>query len=293
MMVQIENNPTARPPSGLGLADLVIEAPVEGDTTRFNAIFACTDRVGEAVGPIRSARYFNLDLWQQMRGLTFHFGGAAKVIDTFRAANMPYVNGISGIWPYFFRAGPWAAPHNVYLDLDAARDAMEDGDLAGLAGAAVAAGEPRGPFTFDPVADVPEGRAVGGVEIWASSFWHYGWDWDADSGTWLRSDGGAANFEALTGERLFADAVVVQIVRQDVLIGENDPGGHPRRYQHLVDEGEGLLYINGQVHDLRWSRPDAEDLTTWTYTEGGDPLVLPPGKVWWEIIPIGSGIVER
>ncbi len=139
----------------------------------------------------------------------------------------------------------------------------------------------------------PEGRAVGGVEIWTSSFWHYGWDWDADSGTWLRSDGGAANFEALTGERLFADAVVVQIVRQDVLIGENDPGGHPRRYQHLVDEGEGLLYINGQVHDLRWSRIEAEDLTTWTYAEGGDPVVLPPGKVWWEIIPVGSGIVER
>ena len=80
MMVQIENNPTARPPSGLNLADLVIEAPVEGDTTRFMAIFMCADRVGAAVGPVRSARYFNLDLWQQLRGLTFHFGGAAKVI---------------------------------------------------------------------------------------------------------------------------------------------------------------------------------------------------------------------
>src|SRR5687768_8540087 len=32
IIAQIENNPIARPPSGLNLADLVIEAPVEGDT---------------------------------------------------------------------------------------------------------------------------------------------------------------------------------------------------------------------------------------------------------------------
>ncbi len=293
MMVQIENNPGARPPSGLGLADLVIEAPVEGDTTRFNAIFACDERVEAAVGPVRSARYFNLDLWQQMRGLTFHFGGAGKVIGTFRAASMPYVNGISGQWPFFYRAGPWAAPHNVYLDLEAARDAMDDGSLTALTNAADAAGPPRGPFVFDPDAEPPEGRAVGGVEIWTNAFWHFGWDWDAESGTWLRSDGGAPNFEALTDERLSASVVVVQVVRQDVLIGENAPGGHPRRYQHLVDEGEGLLYIGGEAHEVTWSRLEADDLTTWTYADSGDPVVLPPGKVWWEIVPVGAGIVER
>src|SRR3712207_1651841 len=43
ILVQIENNPIARPPLGLNLADLVIEAPVEGDTTRFSAIYMCRD----------------------------------------------------------------------------------------------------------------------------------------------------------------------------------------------------------------------------------------------------------
>jgi hypothetical protein len=53
------------------------------------------------------------------------------------------------------------------------------------------------------------------------------------------------------------------------------------------------MYVDGQAHDVRWSRTDAEDVTTWTYAEGGDPVVLPPGKVWWEIVPVGAGIIER
>ena len=207
---------------------------------------------------------------------------------------MPYVNGhhrdLALLLP---RAGPWAAPHNVYLDLDAARDAMEDGDLAGLAGAAVAAGEPRGPFTFDPDADLPEGRAVGGVEIWTSSLLALRLGLGRRLGYLAAQRRRRAELRRTHRRPHLRRAVVVQVVRQDVLIGEIDPGGHPRRYQYLVDEGEGLLYVDGQVHDVRWSRAEAEDLTTWTYADSGEPVVLPPGKVWWEIIPVGSGIIER
>jgi hypothetical protein len=291
ILVQIENNPVARPPAGLNVADLVIEAPVEGDTTRFSAIFMCDETVDADVGPVRSARYFNLDYWQQMRALTLHFGGARMVIDRFRANDMPYANGLTGGWGFFYRAGPWAAPHNVYLDVDAAREAMEDdGPLAALTRAA---GEVRAPFVFAPDAEVPDGgRDIGAVEIWTSNQWHFGWQWDADEALWLRTDAGAPNSDRLTESRIGARTVIVQIVRQQVLPGELDPGGHPRRYQFLVDSGEGVLYLDGRAHDVRWSREAEEDVTTWTYAESGDPVVLPPGKVWWEIVPVGSGIIE-
>ncbi|MGI8999520.1 MAG: DUF3048 domain-containing protein, partial [Candidatus Limnocylindria bacterium] len=108
ILVQIENNPTARPPSGLNLADLVIEAPVEGDTTRFGAIYMCRESLDAAVGPVRSARYFNIDYWQQMRNVTLHFGAASQVLSRFDRSGMPYANGLTGGWGFFFRAGPWA-----------------------------------------------------------------------------------------------------------------------------------------------------------------------------------------
>ena len=50
--------------------------------------------------------------------------------------------------------------------------------------------------------------------------------------------------------------------------------------------------MNGRGHDVRWSREAPGDVTTWTYADSGDPVVLPPGRVWWEIVPVGSGISE-
>ena len=289
ILVQIENNPIARPPSGLNLADLVIEAPVEGDTTRFAAVFMCRENVDAAVGPVRSARYFNIDYWQQMRVVTFHFGGAGKVIARFGNKGMPFADGLTGGWGFFYRAGPWAAPHDVYMDVDAARAELEGGVLAGLA---AAAGEVRAPFAFSDEPELPTGRAVNSIGLQTSSFWTFGWEWDAGAERWLRTDGGQPNFDALSGDRMAARSVIVQVVEQDVLVGENDPGGFPRRYQYLTGEGDGVLYVDGRGHDVHWSRENAEDVTTWTYADGGDPVILPPGRIWWEIVPVGSGIGE-
>jgi hypothetical protein len=291
ILVAIENNPTARPPSGLNLADLVIEAPVEGNTTRYGAVYQCREEIGAAVGPVRSARYFNLDLWQQTGVLTFHFGAANAVLNRLRTNGMPYVNGIGGDWPYFYRAGPWAAPHNVYFDVDAARAAMtEDGALARWV---AAAGEVRAPFEWAVDPEVPEGRPVSSVAISTASFWHFGWVWDADASLWLRTDGGVANHDRATDSRISTNIVIVQAVRQRVLVGENDPGGYPRRDLFLVDEGTGVLYLGGRAHDVRWEREAAGEVTRWTYADSGDPVILPPGRVWWEIVPVEGSISER
>ena len=289
IIVQIENNPIARPPSGLNLADLVIEAPVEGDTTRFMAVFMCRKEIGAVVGPVRSARYFNADLYQQLRGLTIHFGGAGKVLGRLDAAFVPRVNGLTSGWYFFQRAGVWGAPHNIFLDVDAVRNEIENGDLQGYKDIPDAG---RAPFTFDADVDMPSGRNVDSIGLTTSSFWFFGWNWSDAEQRWLRTDGGAPNFDAITGERIEAKTVIVQIVRQDVLPGELDPGGFPRRYQYLVEEGDGVLYVNGVGYDVHWSRPGRRDLTTWTYADTGEPVVLPPGKVWWEIVPQGSAITE-
>ncbi|HUF07103.1 MAG TPA: DUF3048 domain-containing protein [Candidatus Binatia bacterium] len=289
IIAQIENNPIARPPSGLNLADLVIEAPVEGDTTRFMAVYMCRESIGAAVGPIRSARYFNIDLFQQLRGVTFHFGGGGRVLARLDRNDVARVNGLEGGGAYFVRAGPWGAPHNVYLDVDAARAAMEGGSLSEL----VAIGDVgRPPFVFDPDAALPPGRAVSSIRLTTASFWHFGWQWDAASGLWLRTDAGAPNTDRLSGERINARTVIVQVVRQDVLPGELDPGGYPRRFQHLIGEGTGVLYVDGQGHDVLWSRPSKGYMTRWTYADSGEPVVLPPGRVWWEIVPEGSAISD-
>ena len=289
IIVQIENNPIARPPSGLNLADLVIEAPVEGDTTRFMAVFMCRKQIDATVGPVRSVRYFNEDLFKQLRGLTLHFGGADKVMGRLNAQAVPRVNGLTTGWYFFQRAGVWGAPHNVFLDVDAVRHEMEEGGLQEVADIKRAG---RAPFRFEPDARMRHGRRVNSIALTTSSFWHFGWVWDGASERWLRTDGGAPNFDAVTGDRISARTVVVQVVRQVVLPGELDPGGFPRRYQYLVDEDVGVVYVDGRGYDVRWERNDADDVTEWRYADSGKRLELPPGKVWWEIVPQGSVIGE-
>ena len=96
----------------------------------------------------------------------------------------------------------------------------------------------------------------------------------------------------MTGRPLTAAHVIVQRVTEEIVYGDPDPGGNPRRLQHLVGHGNGTLYTAGRAIALHWSRPKATDGTTWTYADTGAPVVLPPGVVWWEIIPVGAGLTE-
>jgi hypothetical protein len=289
LAVQIENHPAARPARNLSRADIVVEATVEGDTTRFTAIVLCQPTEG-LTGPVRSARYYNIDLWQDLGVLTVGFGASNGALSRFSAAGMPYVNGITGSWPWFRRAGSNAAPHNLYGDVEAVRAAL--GANAALDRLAADVRDLRPPFTFDEDAALPEGRGLQSLEIRTNPYWRIGWRWDAELGAWRRLDAGVEIVDEATGDPLTAGTVVVQRVTQETVYGDPDPGGNPRRLQHLVGSGNGTIYVNGTAIDVRWSRPTATDGTTWTYAAGGDPVVLPPGVVWWEIVPVEASVSE-
>ena len=293
LLVQIENNPDARPTSNLVAADLIIEAPVEGDTTRFSGVFQCGDAPG-LTGPIRSARYYNVDLFQMMRTVTVGYGASPIAEQRFAAAAMPYVNGVYGHLDgvVFFRASHRVAPHNVYADMGVVRAALESG-THGMTGFSAAAGELRPPFAFDPSATVGGGRPVQNLTIWTNSFWSFGWHYDPEAGSFRRSDAGVVQVDEITGEPFTRDTIVLQIVTQSTVFDDPDPGGYPRREQHLVASGPGLLLVGGQAFDLGWARNAATDPTTWTVTATGEPLVLPPGSVYWGIIPDTSTIIAE
>ena len=135
-------------------------------------------------------------------------------------------------------------------------------------------------------------RVIASFEIHTSSFWRFGWKWDAAAKVWARQDAGKPLTDEVTGDPVTAAHVVVQRVREEIVFGDPDPGGNTRRLQHLVGEGNGTLYTDGRAIALHWSRPKAADRTTWTYADSGEPVVLPPGVIWWEIIPVTSPLVE-
>ncbi len=286
--MQIENHPLARPTRNLTNADIVVDAPVEGDVTRFSAIFYCQPTVG-LTGPMRSARYYNIDLWQMIHGLTVHFGASNPALARFKAAGMPSINGISGAWPFFRRYGSAPAPHNLYGDVEAVRAGLTGN--ASVKALAAKAGVLRAPFRVEPDAAHPAGSSVHTVTIKTNSFWTFAWTWDATLGAWRRSDGGTADTDAATGTPITATSVVVQRVTETTVYDDPDPAGNPRRDVHLVGSGPGVLYVEGQAIAVRWSRPSASALTSWTYADG-TPMILPPGVIWWEMVPVTGTVTN-
>jgi Protein of unknown function (DUF3048) N-terminal domain/Protein of unknown function (DUF3048) C-terminal domain len=291
LAVQIENHPDARPARNLSRADMIVEATVEGDTTRFTGIFLC-DATEGMTGPVRSARYYNIDLWQDIGVLTVGFGASPGALQRFAAAGMPYPNGLDGVWPWYRRFGAHAAPHNLYVDLEGLRDGLTEN--AGLAALAADVDELRPPFTFAESPPMPGGgRPTGEVQIWTNGYWTFAFTWDADLAAWRRSDAGVAIEDEATGDPVAPTSVVVQRVTQETVFGDPDPGGNPRRLQHLVGSGTGTLYVEGHAYDVRWERPTAADATAWTFADIDEPVVLPPGQVWLELLPVEATLQER
>jgi hypothetical protein len=291
LAVQIENHPLARPVRNLGLADMVVEATVEGDVTRYTGIYLCERTAGRLIGPERSGRYYSIDLWQDMHVLPYMFGAGGEGVRRYRKANMPFVNGITGQWPYYVRTRDRPAPHNLYTDLQKVR--TDFGHNQKLDRLAKRVGKLRPPFRFDAHARRPTGRPISHVQFWTNNYWNFGWDWDRRFGLWRRNEDGRTHVDAGTHRVLSARSVVVQYVREDIVYGPHDPGGYPRRYHHLVGRGRGTLYVGGRAIALRWSRPTKFSVTHWTYVHGGKAVVLPPGVVWREILPRYTRVIHR
>jgi hypothetical protein len=290
LAVQIENHPLARPVTNLGRADMVVEATVEGDVTRFTGIYVCR-KAKDLVGPVRSGRYYSIDLWHDLHVLPFFFGAESEGIGRYHRAHMPYVNGIRGPWPYFYRSPRRPAPHNLYADLQLVRN--DFGNNAKLDRMARRVGHLHPNLRFREGVELPDGRQIDHVQFWTNSFWTFGWEWDDQHHFWRRNDAGSEHVDAGTGRVLSATSVLVQYVKEDVVYAGSDPGGYPRRYHHLVGQGRATLYVDGKAIPVHWSRPRARDHTTYTYLRGGDRVVLPPGVVWWEILPNYTTVRER
>ncbi|HYN63860.1 MAG TPA: DUF3048 domain-containing protein [Candidatus Limnocylindrales bacterium] len=290
LAVQIENHPLARPVTNLARADMVVEATVEGDVTRYTGIYLCRKSEG-LVGPVRSGRYYSIDLWQDLHVLPFFFGAETEGIARYMRARMPFVNGIHGGWPYFYRSRERLAPHNLYADLQLVGN--DFGRNTRLDRLAKRVGELRPSLRFSEGAKLPTGRRVHRVQLWTNSYWNFGWEWDGNLQEWRRNEAGLEHVDAGTHRVLTATSVLVQYVREDIVYAGSDPGGYPRRYHHLVGHGRATLYVGGRAIAVRWSRRTKNDRTHWTYVDGGERVVLPPGVVWWEILPVYTTVKEQ
>src|SRR5687768_13519026 len=79
IIVQIDNDPRARPSMNLGAARYVYEYTAEGGVTRFSAIYMGDQEDVGLIGNVRSGRLATIEITQQFNAILAYHGGASGI----------------------------------------------------------------------------------------------------------------------------------------------------------------------------------------------------------------------
>ena len=260
LAVKIDNIAQARPPTGLGKADLVYVLPVEGGLSRILAIFS--SHSPPVVGPVRSAREDDLELLRQFGQPAFAYSGATPVLLPYIHRHAVIVDLYAGTAGGYYRDPSRVAPYNLYAHTSQLLAEAPNASTARDIG-----------FRFGPA---PAGGRATASESVAYPSASFTFSWSAAKGRWLVSMDGTPAGTADDG-RLSAATVVIQhtTVRTSRFL---EYGSRPP-YAESTGSGSAVVLRNGRAYNARWSRPTAESGTTFA-TADGKPMTFARGPVW-------------
>ncbi|HEV8219002.1 MAG TPA: DUF3048 domain-containing protein [Streptosporangiaceae bacterium] len=259
LAVKIDNLVDARPQTGVSHADIVYVLHVEGGLSRLMAVFS--SRFPPVVGPVRSARLQDLELLRQFGRPAFAYSGAApSALPAINRARI--VNLRDGLAHGYFRDNRRVAPHNLYAHTSALRTQASGASDAHSIG-----------FRFGPAPGGGRPVAAESVSYSAASL---RFTWSAARARWLVWMDGSRAGSTEDGQ-LSAATVVIQYTQVKI---PPATGPHaPTPFAKSVGSGRALVLRGGKVFQARWSRPAADDGTTFR-TTSGQPMTFARGPVW-------------
>lgn len=268
--VMVENNLEAWPLSGVNEANVVYEAPVEGNIPRFMLIYTLNNEVSQ-VGPVRSARPYYLD-WVSEYGnaMYMHVGGSPDALELIESYDLFDINEMNRGW-YFWRSEDREAPHNTYtsnkLWNNASEKYSEYYDKQDYDG-----------WVFEKTAGCVD-NCVSKIEIPMSAALVYKavWEFNTTTQKYIRSQGTKQTF-GINGDEIIADTIIVQRVKAKVL---DDIG---RKEIETLGSGEVVIFRNGKMTKGEWFKESRKDRTKF-YDEEGKIIPLQAGKIWVEVLP--------
>jgi hypothetical protein len=298
-MIKISNFPLiVRPQSGVNAADLVYEYEVEGGVTRFAAFFR--ENAPTVVGPVRSGRLVDVELVQMYEAL-FGYSGASdpvtalirsqpwfpRVISPARGDNCAEAG-------FCWVDGDLPREHRLYVNMQQAWE------RATARGGEVNQGRRARGFSFSDQVD-PATPRVNDIFVDYFGRSNARWQYDPDSGRYLRFSDGMAHFDAAENAQLWADNVVIieveHVNRPDLFEPESRAASHQI---NLWGSGRAYIFRDGHWLPGLWRRecrgtePDPEfppgredpcwsragDALQLLALDGVTPNPLKPGRTW-------------
>jgi hypothetical protein len=286
--IMVENSLDARPQSGLTSADIVYEAVAEGGITRFLTIFYCQD--AKIVGPVRSARIYFVRLLQGYGEfpLYAHVGGAntpgpadalGEIGDLgLNQFGVPFPN----YWRDYDRLPGVVTEHTMYTDTTklwaySAKRKLTEVDEDGV----------KWDKSFTPWTFADDAKKKGTVAKISYGFWDasastYGvqWNYDAETNSYKRVNGGKPHLDKNTGKQITSKNVIVMFATEKPA-NDGYEGGH--LLYGVIGSGDAIIFQNGEASKGTWSKKTAEDPVT--FSVKGEEVEMVRGQVWVSVLP--------
>lgn len=277
LAVMLDNVQAALPQRGLQSAELVYEMVTEGGITRLMAVFSDPSAMPQT-GPVRSARDQHVQMLLPLGALYLHVGGSTYAKELLSRYHYETLE-IDGQ----FQAGA--------LTLDAQRSqtaAIEhcwftDGALFAAAAAQYRLQTQRGgaaqpAFSFVPPEEARRALSGGGareVYVRFSSYANSSFVYDAERGVYEKSQFGAPQIDANTGETLTFDNLLLLFTET-----EKYPDGVLTK-MNLDWGGVGYYVCGGRCEAVRWAKGLPEAPLRILLADGSEtPAALNPGRTY-------------
>ncbi|MBA2457232.1 MAG: DUF3048 domain-containing protein [Nocardioidaceae bacterium] len=272
LAVKIDNTASSSPQLGLDSADLVAEELVEGGLTRLAAFFY--SEVPGEVGPVRSMRASDIGILKPAEATLVASGGAPPTVRRLAGADVATITEDTRGAIGYTRDDSRVSPYNLMMRLD---------DLAETLEGAATGGVPAPYLPFGPADDFGSGQPAASIAATFSPGQTTRWSYQKGVG-YVRPDGFAEQ-----GHDFEADNVLVLRV-EVVSAGYRDPAGNPVPETVFEGSGNAMLFHAGQLVTGTWHK-DALGSGVRLESRNGEPLTVPAGRTWIELVPVKGGMV--
>ena len=267
LVVKVDDTKQARPQVGLEDADVIYVEQVEAGLTRIAALYS--SHLPDLIGPVRSARISDIELFAQFGRVGLAYSGAqSKIRPVIAGANIENLSAEINPPSIYTKDPSRVGPVNMILKPSLLLERAN-------AKAKTKIDLPiRSPWSFG---DAPSEQVITTTAKikWPNA--RYELRWDQARKQYLTYFNGEANLSAI-GEQLGADTAIIQLVSiTPSIYGDKFGGVTP--VSKTTGSGKAIMLRDGFRYEITWKRDLATDVTTWL-TKDGKVANFKPGKIW-------------
>jgi hypothetical protein len=292
LLVKISNAPgVVRPQSGLMSADHIWEHMMEGFhvATRYTGVFL--GETPDRVGSVRSGRLPDLELVPMYGGIYVASGYSTNAHAPGTPLRMRELM-LAADWVdrnFSYEFG-YRDPYSVRIPMDGV---SVEHTLFSIPAELWELAEERyipASTTLEPGLVFDTSAPEGGEPTEEAGVNYPGhapdnlWRYDADSGKWLHWVNGAAHSDALTGEQVTFENVVILYAEHFVSDFIEDEGANLYALGFvLTGSGRAVLLRDGQRYEATWERDSADHMIQF-FGPDGNLIPFKPGRTWFNVV---------